>query len=108
MASTGPRSPAVPPVRTIDEHITYGDAIFRRDFARKLFWLLATTVILGPFMMAAVAVLAALYPDKIEALDLLEKSGLMTTSLVGTVAGIFGTVMGFYFGAAQARRQGEK
>lgn len=91
---------ARPPEEDVDTRIREADAAFRRNFANRLYLLFFTAVVVGPIMVGGATITQyVLYPDKTFFPDVLEKATLLATSVLGTVAGVFGTVMGFYYGS---------
>ena len=90
----------MPSVLAVDHRIKEKDADFRRKLAMRLFFLFSGTVVLSPMLLIGAALFESYYPEIFDFEFLLEKGALLASGLVGTVAGIFGTVMGFYYGAS--------
>lgn len=93
---TPPAQPPPPPDTT------------RHLLSVSLVILFVIAVLIGPVL----SVVAIFYFDCCDDQDrlssLIEKFTLLGTSLTGTVAGVFGSVMGFYFGREQAEAQNAK
>jgi hypothetical protein len=82
-----------------DEEIRRDDANFRREFAKKLYWLFFGAIFVGPALILAAVLLEMLFPYRFNTGEIIDKATLLATSIIGTVAGVFGTVMGFYYGS---------
>jgi hypothetical protein len=80
----------------------------RRDLAIRLFWLFLGTVAIGPSLILLTMPFYLFGDRSLPLPSLIEKFTLLATSLIGTVAGVFGSVMGFYFGREQGNTKSGK
>ena len=81
-----------------DQRIKTDDAAFRRRFAERMLWLFGSVVLLGPIIGLLTLLAQALCI--ISTSDIFwEKFASITSSSVASVSGVFGAIIGFYFGA---------
>lgn len=86
-------------VSTVEERIKESDANFRQKFAERLFTLFFTAVLVGPTLILVAIGVEMFAPQAVDFDGLTERASILATSIIGTVAGVFGTVMGFYYGS---------
>lgn len=89
--------PSSPQEESWNSERAFHDA--RLELARKVFWLAAFVVFLIG-VLAAGSLLVTLVPSITDAEPLRDAAEFLATSLLPAVIGIFGSVMGFYFGKA--------
>ena len=95
-------SPIEPRERTVPDKINLDDANFRRRFALSLFWIFAI-VVTSPILLIITALIIAFFlgSENSSAIFFERSSSLLSAyypEMLGSVAGIFGTIIGFYFG----------
>lgn len=109
---TGPGTEATDDFRSEMEHMRRA----RRDLARWLFWLTASVFVsIGIVLGAAVFALIVGDSGGVDAAmarheRMMETATFMATSLLPAAIGVFGSVVGYYFGsqtAARSRRDPE-